>query len=516
MHAEKSLSHFHVMNTHQQSPGLRARLLRLVLAGFSALLTTAAFADARVASDASATAAPAQAPAVALSPNFNSNLYSVQKRVVSTTQVGGAYRYLMRFTALETVTNVSATEHLPPGLTLLGSEPAARVSGNTLTWNWPYLNKGEVRDMVITVRPEREGNYVTTTTACVSPIAALPLFAGTPRLEIAKAGPPAAELGDSVTFRVQVRNSGTAVARNVVITDTLPEGMTGTGNLNTVVGDLPPGETREVTVVARADKTGTLVNTATATFDGGQPVRAQAPVDIVQSRLEITKTGTPRSYIYKNATYRIVASNPGNTPLSNVVVTDEVPRGATAVAAGPQPAISGNRLTWTIPTLAPGQSQTFNVQLTATQPGQTANVATAAATSVTGKALTARAQAVTEWEGAPGVRTEMVDTVDPVRVGQTTIYNIQIINQGVYKPVNGQIKVTLSQHLRPVTTGGDARGTIQGQTVTFPDVVLNPHGTTKLSIEAQGVQPGSGRARLEFMSSFLDEPVIKDESTFVY
>ncbi|RRJ97141.1 DUF11 domain-containing protein [Opitutaceae bacterium TAV4] len=459
---------------------------------------------------------PPPLPAIQLGPDFTSNLYTVQKRLISSTQVGGLYRYVVRFTAVEAVTNISLTEHLPPGLTYVASDPAARVNGNNLSWNWPHSAKGDVHDFVITVRPEREGHYMTTTTACVSPVAAMPLYAGTPRLEIAKTGPASAELGDVVPFRVQVRNAGTAPARNVVVNDTLPAGLSATSPLSATLGDLPPGETREVTVNARADKTGTHVNTATATFEGGQPIQAKAPVNVVQSRLEITKAGTRNSYIFKNAGYQIVVKNAGSTSLTNVVVTDELPRGTTPTSANPQPAVSGNRLTWTIPTLAPGQSQTIGVQLTNTQPGQTINVATASATSPTGKRLAVQAQAPTDWEGAPGVRTEMVDTVDPVRVGETTIYNIQILNQGVYKPVNGQIKVTLSDHLRPITTGGDAQGTIQGQVVTFPDVVLNPNGTTKLKIEAQGVKAGSGRARLEFMSSFLEEPVIKDESTFVY
>ncbi|WP_081722022.1 DUF11 domain-containing protein [Geminisphaera colitermitum] len=463
-------------------------------------------------------AAPAPAPAVSAAPSskFTSNLYTVEKTLLSSTQVGGAYQYRLRVTALENVTNVTATEHLPAGLALVGTEPQAKVNGQNLNWSWPSLNKGDVKDLLVTVRPETEGNFVTTSTVCVDPVVVLPFFAGSPRLEITKTAVATAELGDVVPFRIAVRNAGTAVARNVVITDTLPDGITSDSNLKPVIGDLQPGEVREITVVGNIKKGGSLTNIASAVHDGGQPVQAQAVLNVVESKLGLSKTGTTRSYIFKHAAYQIVVSNPGNTTLTNVVVTDELPSGTEVVSSEPAVTPSRGRLTWTLPDLAPGQSRTFNVVLTASKPGDTTNSVSATANSPTGKSLAAKADALTEWEGAPGVMTEITDNKDPVRVGESTIYTIVVSNQGSFKPVNGQFKVTLSKQLRPVSTSGDAQGTIEGQVVTFPDVLLDPRGTTKLRIEAQGVQPGSGRARLEFMSSFLDEPVIKDESTFVY
>ncbi|MDR1284409.1 MAG: DUF11 domain-containing protein [Opitutaceae bacterium] len=472
--------------------------------------------------------APAKAtpppPRVAVEPTvstlsgsqFRSNLYTVDKTLLSSTQVGGEYQYRLRVTALEDITNISVVEHLPEGLQLVSTEPAAKVTGNDLRWNWDAQRKGEVRDLLVTVRPQTEGSFVTKSAVCVDPVVVLPLFAGSPKLEIAKTGPATAELGDDVPFRITVRNTGTAIAHKVVVTDALPAGLTSSNNLTTEVGDLPPGQSRDITVVAKAGKGGELTNVASATFAEGPPVQARSVLNIVESRLGISKTGTPRTYVYKNATYNIVVRNEGNTTLRNVTVTDDLPKGTSVVETVPATEAKGGRLTWTIPSLAAGQAQSYTVVLTNMSPGDTVNGATATGTAATGKTLTARAEARTEWEGAPGVRTEIVDTVDPVRVGQTTVYEIQITNQGSFKPVNGQFKVTLSEQLRPISTGGDSQGTIDGQTVTFPDVVLDPRRGTKLRIEAQGVKPGSGRARLEFMSSFLDEPVIKDESTFVY
>jgi len=468
------------------------------------------------AKDSSAPASNQQASSETDRSRFSSNLYKVDKTLLSSSQVGGEYQYRLRVTAQEDIAKVHVVEHLPAGLEFVKAEPAASVAGSDLSWSFPSLAKGEVKDLLVTVRPLIEGNYVTTSKVCVDPIVALPLFAGTPKLEMTKAATGTMELGEAVSFLITVRNTGTATARNVVVRDVLPEGITSDSDLNPKLGDLQPGESREVTIVGKIKKAGPVTNTASANFDGGQPIYAHANFNVVESRLGLTMTGTNRSYIYKQANYQIVVSNPGSTVLNNVVVTDQLPAGTEFISSAPAAQAGGGRLSWTIPTLAAGKSETFNVVLTAAKPGDTVNVASVAAVASSGKKLNAEAKVSTEWEGAPGVLTEIVDTKDPVRIGESTTYEIRVTNSGSFKPVNGQFKITLSRHLRPTATSGDGQGTITGQVVTFPDVLLNPRGVTKLRIEAVGVSPGSGRARLEFNSSFLEEPVIKDESTFVY
>lgn len=448
---------------------------------------------------------------------FNSNLYTIEKSIVTSGQlVGSDYQYRLRVTALEDITNITAVEHLPAGLTFVGAEPTAKVAGTDLSWSWPSMAKGEVKDILVTVRPQSEGNFITSSRVCVDPMVTLPLFAGKPRLEITKTGPATAERGDDIVFRIAVRNVGTGVAREVSVQDSLPADMTSNSDLKPLIGDIGPGETREVTVIAKAQKVGELVNVAQASSPGLEPVKAQASISVVESKLGVSKVGTPRTYVFKTASYQIVARNDGNTTLTNVVVTDDLPKGTELVSSEPIGQAGRGNVTWTIPSLAPGQAQNFNVVITNSSPGATVNSVSVVGNTPTGKNLNAKAEARTEWEGAPGVMTEMVDTVDPIRVGQTTTYAIEIKNQGNFKPVNGQYKVTLSQHLRPMSTSGDFQGTIEGQVVTFPEVLLEPRRTVKLRIEAQGVKSGAGRARLEFMSSFLDEPVLKDESTFVY
>lgn len=450
-----------------------------------------------------------------LGSQFNSNLYTVDKTLLSSTQVGGEYQYRLTVKALHDITNIHVVEHLPAGLDFVRADPETSVSEKDLMWSWPSMAKGEVRELNVTVRPTAEGSYLTSTKVCVDPIVVLPLYAGKPRLEINKAGPSVAEIGEKINYVITVRNSGTAIAHNVQVADVLPNGLTTADSLNAKLGDLAPGESKTVNIVAQSATKGTFTNTARASFTEGQPVESQTIVSIVDSRLSITKSGPATQFVFTHATYEIVVRNEGDTTLSNVVVTDNVPVG-TEVVAAPGGAISRGKVSWTIPSLAPGQSVSNELTLTANEPATTTNVATATTVSSTGRRISEQAQAITEWEGAPGVLTELTDTNDPIRVGGSTTYEIRITNQGTFKPVNARVKLILSPNLQPVSVEGDAKGTITGQEIVFEDVLLKPRGVIKLRVPAKAVKSGVAKARLEFMSSFLPEPFVKEESTFIY
>jgi uncharacterized repeat protein (TIGR01451 family) len=110
-----------------------------------------------------------------------------------------------------------------------------------------------------------------------------------PRLAIVKTAPARARGLENVVYTIRVRNTGKAIARNVVMTDPLPAGLTfvrssrpASVNGRTVtvkLGNLRPGQARVVklTVRAAANVRGRKVNVATARAADVRPVRDAAP-----------------------------------------------------------------------------------------------------------------------------------------------------------------------------------------------------------------------------------------------
>lgn len=112
-----------------------------------------------------------------------------------------------------------------------------------------------------------------------------------PALHLVKQGPARATAGKVLRYTVKVTNTGNAPARNVVVTDRLPGGLTLVGRQGTRsgsavhfrVGTLAPGASKviRVQVRSRTGLTGRRVNVATATATGVTRVTARAATRFV-------------------------------------------------------------------------------------------------------------------------------------------------------------------------------------------------------------------------------------------
>jgi len=445
---------------------------------------------------------------------FDSNLVTIEKFLIkSPGTVGGEVQYKVRATANNTVTNVVLTENLPDGTSFVSAEPdVTKGAGNSLTWSYPTMNRGDQRDVLITVKPNQEGTFIANTKVCVDPAVCVAFSAGSPKLAIEKTGPSTAELDSQISFDVKVTNVGTATAENVVIVDTLPEGLKGAEATPTYqIGNLAAGESRTVQVPVTAAQQGKWVNHACANSSNCDTVCADAPVEVLLAKIQVAKTGPDRLFIHREAPYNMTVTNVGTTVLNDVTVTDNLPAGTQFLSASDQPVTQNNStVVWNIPSLQPGESKAYTLSLTSPEPGTTTNTVTA----TSGK-LSDTASAQTIWEGPPGVLTEIVDDIDPVRVNDTVTYTIRITNQGGYRDINTQIKVLFGDQITPTET--DAEGaTIEGKVVTLPDGILKPKAVMTFHIKAKAEQQGLNTTRLEFNSSFLPQPVNKDETTLVY
>ncbi len=215
-------------------------------------------------------------------------------------------------------------------------------------------------------------------------------------LAISKQAIGAVVAGDTARYRLQVDNAGPSVARDVVITDTLPAGMTydaasdprcraGTGrDVVCTIGDLGVGSTT-VDIVVDVDPTvvEALRNQATVAASTADPAGddnaaavappTASPVDV---RVELRITGSPIR-VGGSVTAELKVENVGPATARDVEVTLEVGDGLTPATG---PILSGFRdatgllvvsaveRTTTIATLAPGATRTGTVRLTA-QPG---------------------------------------------------------------------------------------------------------------------------------------------------
>ena len=231
------------------------------------------------------------------------------------------------------------------------------------------------------VKADKEGTLASCATISADPRVCASTFVGKPALSIEKTGPETAMIGGAVTYNIVVANKGSAIARNVVVTDTVPAGLTSADGKSTIVyqvGDLGPNQSKTISVPLRAAARGKHCNVATADSSNAGKVSDEACTVVLQPGLKIFKSGDKEQFLSRNARYTITVTNTGDAVLNDVVVTDLAPD-PTSIVVAEGASVSGKTATWRLASLRPGEGRTFTVSLTSRQAGEWCNGASVVA-----------------------------------------------------------------------------------------------------------------------------------------
>lgn len=152
----------------------------------------------------------------------------------------------------------------------------------------------------------------------------------------------------TLTYTLTVTNNGPNAADNVVVTDTLPEGVTfyytddvecehSEGTITCSLSSLANGESKAFNIVVSIDASarGDLVNYANVTSDALDPDGDNNSASIsntvdYSADLQITKTASPNPVnVGDTITYTLAIKNLGPNNTSAVVVNDYLPSGVT-------------------------------------------------------------------------------------------------------------------------------------------------------------------------------------------
>jgi uncharacterized repeat protein (TIGR01451 family) len=293
----------------------------------------------------------------------------------------------------------------------------------------------------------------------------------------------------------------------VRIEETLPEGLTTVEgdrrNLSLQVGDLGPGQSRQVTARLRATRTGDFAGRAVARGADGLEARSDDRSIAVREPVLAVDVAAPEArYVGENVDYKITVKNTGNATAERVVLKLNAPGAADRLADKDVGTIeAGKSQTVTITTRAPRQAG--NLQLTATASATCAKQASDSASVAI--------------RTSPALQIECVDGQDPIRVGGTTTYTIVVKNEGTGPDTNVTIRASLPPELQYVgAQKNPADVKVDGNNITFgPVKTLAPGATATWTIEAKALKPGDLRFGMELTSDSLTKPAVETEPTRV-
>ncbi|MCH9704448.1 MAG: OmcB family cysteine-rich outer membrane protein, partial [Chlamydiae bacterium] len=295
------------------------------------------------------------------------------QRAPEVATVGSPYPVEIMITARKECADVVVHQTLPCDSEFVKSDPPAKPDEkNQLRWEFPHMKMGETQKVCVWIRPMKEGCCLAAATVCACPQLCAYTNCAQPVICINKSGPECGCINCPVSYLIEVTNSGSAPAYDVVVQDQVPDGLCHESGMKCLTWDLGtvcPGDCKRICVDFTAMNEGCVTNTATVSYCGGPKCSAEATTMINQPCVEVTKTGPDWAYICKTVEYTIVVKNPGGIVLHNVIVDDVSANGTTVVDA-PGAEICCNRAKWCIPELCPGESKTFKISVRSQMPGK--------------------------------------------------------------------------------------------------------------------------------------------------
>jgi uncharacterized repeat protein (TIGR01451 family) len=332
-----------------------------------------------------------------------------------------------------------------------------------------------------------------------------------------RATPEACGTCEEIKLTYVVRNAGTGTAERVVIRDALPAGLLANDGRSTIeidAGDLAAGVEKTFNVSANAEKRGRYSSSASATSAAGLSARSADPATIVkQPVFAFSCDANNRVFLGRDLDYRITVRNIGDCAAHNAIIRAELPGGANYLSADNSGVLEGRNAVWNIANLPAGQATTVTMRIRPAGVG----VARVEATAMSPCAATVSTTCATEVVGVPAILLEIVDTVDPIEVGDETTFVLMVTNQGSSDDTNVKIVGTLPPTFEFISGSGATPVTASGQTVSISPVGKLAPGANaqwRIVVKAKGV--ADARSRWELTSDQFKSPIIETESSNLY
>jgi len=427
------------------------------------------------------------------------------------------------------LSHVVVEDEIPEEVNYIGSDPPAQVQGRKLRWEVGTLEAGSEKHLVIRLVPSREGSLRLRPVAFFAAGVEKVLQVTRPRVQLQLSGPQQCRVGDEVTWTIQLHNSGSGPAHNLLVQAQLSEGLRHPQGA-TIEAHIPllgAGESKTLPLRVTAVAPGTHFCRLIAVATAHEHVTTQSAIRIVEPRLELRLNGPPKCLVRGEAIYEIVLSNPGTAETEPLTLYIHLPPWLDLIQAGEGGTYQPDQryVIWHLAPLAAGASRSVGIKVRATAVGegtlrgvvQTTPPAVqggAVAPASVSRMLQARSELAVRAEGVPALRFDVFDVEDPVLVGQEAVYEIRLVNQGTGPCQQIHLVAVLPEGAEYKGSSGPTAIRQEDNRLIFAPLASLPvRGEAVYRLRIRGTLPGDARLRVHLSYDQMRTPVIKEEST---
>lgn len=342
-----------------------------------------------------------------------------------------------------------------------------------------------------------------------------------PQINIVKIGKESVSLGKFIIYKITIKNDSSIPINNIIIKDKIPPGFkyrereTGKFSLQWSIKTLQGNEQRSFRYSLQAMQEGTFTSTTYLYIAGKKSNEIRFNTVVAKPKIAIDISCPGIAFLGKRVRLTINVKNDGRINLNGVVLqaANSINSHCQILAGTDNPTITDSA-TWNVGSLAVGETKSYSLTIISKICGEHCIIAMVNSN----EGASAQAECCTAWKGCyPSLLLEVIDTVDPLTVGEETTYVIEVTNQGRGTQHYVKIEAVFPAEISPISAQGDTICTINGKRVTvdqFP--ALGQKEKVQWKIRAKAVQPGDSRLKVYLTSGTLLKPVAEEESTHVY
>jgi uncharacterized repeat protein (TIGR01451 family) len=294
-------------------------------------------------------------------------------------------KYVVTNDGTGTVTHVRIVDTLPPGLRTTDGKSEIAIEAGTLFEN-------QSREYTVELRAAKVGTYSSKATATSVDMglrtdsAEIPTIVSQPVLVINKSGPEHLYIGRPVTYEIVVSNKSNVTAKDIVVEDTVPEGVSSVKatqgaqlsesntKLTWKLSTLAANTSETFRISYTPTQPGVITNSANATAYCAQAVTSAVRTvvtGIPAVNLEVSDLEDPVR-IGNRVTYMVTVANQGSAPLTNIMIGCVLEANVKYIssAGATTGTLEGDRIRFLpLGSLAPQEKAVWRIVVAAVSPG---------------------------------------------------------------------------------------------------------------------------------------------------
>lgn len=427
----------------------------------------------------------------------------------------GQFRFTVINDGPVSATGVNLTININGEGRVVSTSPADAVQqANAIYFPVGDLEIGQSREFVFDFQADASGPITVTPQITSSSTNSVSVNVSAPKIAIDISGEQAFVVGQTMTQIITVRNDGHETVQNLVVRQacTPASAFSNAGFVGNsqIIPQLGPGQSAELELSALAVQPG---NAELQIAIEGDNVRGtfSKQIEFAQSQLTAQITGPELSYVNSLGTYAITVSNDQQRDMQDVNVKLMLPAGMIVKIVDRKSEFdaTASTISWNIPNLAAGGSETIPFKATMSQFGS--HVLKASIGNIAGT-LT-NSQMTTEVVGRADVEIKVNTPSEPIEVGTATDVSVLVQNRGTNQAENVQVTIKLPASLTPIESTDFVIGEAGIQFESFP---LAPGQSQTLKIQVKCVTAGDHVVRAEVQSSASSRVIASENSLFFY